>query len=882
MYAKTLRCYNYFFVYRYCKINPIQNAGIEIVINFENGEGITVGKTRVMYRGIPVGMVRAINVNRDLDSIALTVEMDKMVKEGLVEDTIFWIVKPEVSAGRISGLDTLVSGSYIEAQRGQSKVSCREFTGLSESPGEPENASGLHLKLQAAALGSIQKDSKIYYNNIEVGSVQRYVLTADENVLIDAFIKPEYQHLIRESTRFWNSSGISIKGNLSGFKLRMESMANLIYGGINLYTPEEKKGSPLAKNGDLFILHEDFDAAEYGLKMTLHLPSARGLTKDVSKVMYRGFVVGVVTDFTFNKDEKRTVTASILLDPEAEFALREQTQFWVVQPTFSVNRVENLETIIRGAHITFHPGEGDFRNHFEAVEQPLAEEILQSGAKFTLISKEFDSFSIGAPVLFKKMKVGEIIAYDLGAAGKHIEVEIFIYEQYANLVHFGSVFWKIGGIKLDAGLARGIKVDTGTLSSLIAGGVAFGDGDLTKQGKNTAQEETSFVLYESYHEVTEAIPSLKPKGRYLKIRAKDGKYLSVGSPVLFKYIEVGEITAISLVEGQQEILLEVFIEEKYEYLLQATSRFYNVSGFSVNGDLGGIKITTGSVKSILMGGIAFLNPDPKGVGVASTPYSLYKDRQEALEVDKTKITIHFNKPKGIKEGLEIKYRGIRVGEIGRLRYGSKLDVVVAEILVDREAQQLFRTDSRVWLVTPKFGISGISNLDTIIGGSYLTIIPGEGSLCVELEAQDSPPSLLDSSPDSLNIVLRAATLGSLKPNSPVYYRQVLVGQVRGYDLAATGQEVLVYLTIDKPYGSLVRQNTVFWNAGGIKFDAGFFSGIKLKTESLEAVIVGGVALATPEGEAMGEPVEDGYQFTLHGKMKEEWGTWKPELDLETY
>ncbi len=857
----------------------IQNAGVDIVVHFENGEGITVGKTKVMYKGIPIGIVRDMNVDRELKSIALTIEMDKRTKEGLVEDTLFWVVKPQVSAGRISGLNTLLSGSYIEVQRGVSKVGSREFTGLPDPPGKPENAPGLHFKLKAEALGSIQKGSNIYYKNIVVGSVQDFTLLNGEGVEIDAFVEPEFTHLIKTSTRFWNSSGISFKGGLSGFKLHMESMATLIYGGISLYTPEEKMDDPLTENGHVFTLYEDYDAAEYGIKMTLNLPSAMGLTEDVSKVMYRGFVAGVVTGFTFNNDENRSVTAHVLINPEAEFCLRDETKFWVVEPKLSVNRVENLETLVKGTHITFQPGDGEFRDTFIAVEQPRAEEMLLPGTSYKLISENSKSFSIGAPVLYKKLQVGELIAYDLTADGERIEATIFIYEKYAHLVKADSVFWKVGGIKLDASLMNGITVDTGTMTTLIAGGVSFGSSGKAKKKEAAAKENTLFSLYESYHDATKAIPTLKPKGLNFQIRAESTKAFSVGSPILFKHIGVGEIKGFHLAENEQDVILDVFIRHQFSHLLKTTSRFYNVSGITVDGGIGDFELKTGSVKSILVGGIAFYTPVEGEAAEESYIYELYDDYEEALDVDKVGVTIRFAEPKGLKAGVEIRYQGIRIGELKEVKYTLEMDSVVAVALVDQDAEKLFLTDTMVWLVLPEIALSGISNLETLIKGPYIAVTPGVGEPSLEIEARSSPPSLRDEIKDGLNIVLQAPTLGSLKPNSPVYYRQVKVGKVVGFDLSGTAQEVLIYVNIEEPYDALIHENTVFWNASGINVDAGLFSGVQINTESFEAIVAGGVALATPDGEAMGAQVEAEHHFTLHDKVNEQWFTWKPELDL---
>jgi paraquat-inducible protein B len=474
-----------------------RDAGIDIVVHFANAEGITPGKTKVVYKGIPIGIVNDIQVDPGIDSVSLHLKMDRQTKEGMVEDTKFWVVKPEVSAGRVSGLDTLLSGSYIEVQRGHSKKFCNKFIGLSESPPVPPGAPGLHIKLTAEDLGSIQRNSLIYHKNIPVGSVQKYKLNEnDKGVTIDIHIEAKYTHLIKTKTRFWNSSGVNFKGGLSGFKIHIESLAALIYGGISLYTPKYQSLSPTAENGRIFPLYDDFDEAKFGLKMTLQLPSAHGIIAETTQVLHRGFKAGVVTDITFNED-KQTVTAHINIDPRAESILRDGTRFWVVKPQISVNRVRHLDTLLKGVYIAYEPGDGIYKDYFVAQKAPVVDQLLPAGKTFTLTSKDSKSFAIDAPILYRNFKVGEITGFDLEAEGQNISSRILIYEKYVSLVKKNSVFWKSGGLKINAGL-DGVKIESGTITTLLTGGISFTTPPSPKNKKPGIPQAHSFKVYKSY------------------------------------------------------------------------------------------------------------------------------------------------------------------------------------------------------------------------------------------------------------------------------------------------------------------------------------------------------------------------------------------------
>ena len=131
----------------------------------------------------------------------------------------------------------------------------------------------------------------------------------------------------------------------------------------------------------------------------------------------------------------------------------------------------------------------------------------------------------------------------------------------------------------------------------------------------------------------------------------------------------------------------------------------------------------------------------------------------------------------------------------------------------------------------------------------------------------------------LNIILTSDQLGSINVGDKVYYREIVVGEVSGYELAGTSDHVRIYMNIQRRYTPLVREKSVFWNSSGIGVDFGLFSGLEIQTESLESMMSGGVAFATPDNEDMGKLVKDKAVFPLHPKMNEHWLKWKPRIEL---
>lgn len=200
-----------------------------------------------------------------------TIEMNKAAEPHLTKGTRFWLVKPSVSLAGITGLETLVSGNYIAVSPGEGERTKR-FTALKVAPPLSDSEPGLHLTLKAERLGSLNRDSPIFYKQIQVGRVKSYRLSEDQSTVeVKVFIEPAYASLVRKHTRFWNASGVSIDASLSGVKVRSESLSSIVAGGIAFATPEYRKDSPPTDPSLPFRLYEDFDAAQAGIRVKVKL-----------------------------------------------------------------------------------------------------------------------------------------------------------------------------------------------------------------------------------------------------------------------------------------------------------------------------------------------------------------------------------------------------------------------------------------------------------------------------------------------------------------------------------------------------------------------------------------------------------------------------------
>ena len=227
------------------------------------------------------------------------------------------------------------------------------------------------------------------------------------------------------------------------------------------------------------------------------------------------------------------------------------------------------------------------------------------------------------------------------------------------------------------------------------------------------------------------------------------------------------------------------------------------------------------------------------------------------------VTITFESAEGLEAGKTlVKYKDVKIGEVESIRFNADLSRVIVRAELVKEATPFLTEKARFWVVRPRVTASGVSGLGTLFSGAYIEMDPGmEGKPARRFRGLEIPPIVTTGVPGR-EFLLQANSLGSLDNGSPVYYRQIQVGQVVGYDLAEDGRSLTIKIFINAPHDNLVRVNTRFWNASGfdLKLDAG---GIKLNTESLVSIMMGGIAFDTPTSLETGGPPNVDQVFKLY-------------------
>jgi paraquat-inducible protein B len=209
-----------------------QNEGPRITISFLSAEGVQVGKTLVKYRDVTVGRVSAVVLSTDHQTAVVSADLSKDAASLLKADTQFWIVRPRIGVGSVSGLDTLLSGVYIGVKSGTAALRERRFVGLENPPALSHGPRGRELQLHAARAGSLAIGAPVYFRQFQVGRVIDENLLPDGGTRVTVFVDAPYDGFVKPVTRFWNASGIDVRLGADGLNVQTESLAAVLAGGL--------------------------------------------------------------------------------------------------------------------------------------------------------------------------------------------------------------------------------------------------------------------------------------------------------------------------------------------------------------------------------------------------------------------------------------------------------------------------------------------------------------------------------------------------------------------------------------------------------------------------------------------------------------------------
>ncbi|CAB3762382.1 intermembrane transport protein PqiB [Paraburkholderia humisilvae] len=270
----------------------ILEQGPTITISFKTGEGLEAGKTKIKFKDVDIGVVKSVALSKDYSRVVATAELTQDASNMLVDDTRFWVVRPRVSGGTVSGIGTLLSGAYIGMDIGKAKGGRRDFVGLETPPVFASDVPGHEYVLRSDDLGSVDVGTPVYFRRLQVGQVVAYELDPNgKGVTLRVFVNAPYDKFVTPNTRFWHASGVDVSLNTEGVKVNTQSLVSILIGGLAFQSPPDAPDESPAPAHTTFQLFSDRTEA-----MKTHDRIVVDYVFNF-KESVRGLVVGAPVDF---------------------------------------------------------------------------------------------------------------------------------------------------------------------------------------------------------------------------------------------------------------------------------------------------------------------------------------------------------------------------------------------------------------------------------------------------------------------------------------------------------------------------------------------------------------------------------------------------------
>lgn len=577
---------------------------------------------------------------------------------------------------------------------------------------------------------------------------------------------------------------------------------------------------------------------EQGETITIRFTKGDGITAGKTAIRYQGLQIGQVKRVYF-VDNLKEVEVQAEINPEAKSVLRQDTKFWLVQPSASLAGVSGLDAIVSGNYITLLPGEGESADEFIAEEDPPAITVSDGDLLIRLISEDLGSITVGASVYFRKVPVGNIADYRFTKDQKNIEIDVIINKKYANLVKKESRFWNISGITADLNL-QGIKVNMDSLASVVQGAIAFDSPDNMEQ----AEQGQHFSLYSDL--------KAAKRGIEVKVKIPYSANLKVNTTGIFhQNLQIGTLSQLNEIDVTNPPPLEnvlqpkwvdgvLLIDPSHTNLLRTDSKILlKEPKFTLNAE----QLTK---VGELLRGVYF--EVQAGEGEPQSEFIVQSEADYLLSLPNV-LSLGFTAPQayGVDVGQGIYYNDVQIGEIVKRKLD--LDNVNFDGIIYPPFRNLIGSNSKfvaISNVDMSLGLDGLrvqagSPADWLKGGVRLLAGKNDGKaqkqyqLYKDVESAESGIANLEK---KASLTLSAESLSGISEGSVVLYRDFEVGEVLKITPKQNQFEVGVF--IQPNYRHLLTEKSRFWIEPAMAVDVSM-KGVNVAASPLMRTLKGAIS-----------------------------------------
>ena len=419
---------------------------------------------------------------------------------------------------------------------------------------------------------------------------------------------------------------------------------------------------------------------------------------------------------------------------------------------------------------------------------------MQKGTNITVIFKSAEGLKEGVtPLEYKGLQLGKVTNISMHDDLKSVKVNILVKKEASKYVASeSSNFW----IKKPTVSLTKIS----GLSTIISGHkIELSPTFKTEEEYAKGAEKLSFIGLD-----TQPNDEFADDGYYISLIANDKDNVEVGTPIFYNKYQIGEV--VSKEFKYEKVFLSVYIYDKFNYLVNQSSKFVINDALKVSYGASGLNIELGSLYSALVGGITVITPIKEGKKITSEEvYTLYAKKDDLR--NKEYFHINFEKANGIEENSAIIYKGIEIGKI--VEIALKDELLKTKAFVYDDYKYLLTNNTKFFVEEPNISIGGVENLGNIVKGNFVSLVYKEGSYKNIFSAVNKKDINKNSS--TLKLELYSDSLNSISEKSKIYYKNIEVGKVDSYSLTSDLQKVKILISIDDAYKNLINDHVLFYD-----------------------------------------------------------------------
>ena len=422
------------------------------------------------------------------------------------------------------------------------------------------------------------------------------------------------------------------------------------------------------------------------------------------------------------------------------------------------------------------------------------ESYMKKGTNITVIFKSAEGSKEGVtPLEYKGLQLGKVTEISMHEDLKSVKVNILVKKEVAKYVaNESSQFW--------------IRKPTISLTKISGLSTLISGHKIELSPKFKKEEDYNSTNEQLFFEGLDTQPNdeYEDNGYYISLIANDKDNVEIGTPIFYNKFQIGEI--ISKEFKYEKVFLSAYIYDKFNYLVNQSSKFVINEALKVNYGASGLNIEVGSLYSALVGGVTVVTPNKDAKKIEKEEvYTLFAKKDDLRK--KEYFHINFEKANGIEENSAIIYKGIEIGRI--LTVGLQNEILQTKAYVYDDYRYLLTNNTKFFVEEPTVSIEGVENLGNIVKGNFVSLVYKEGTFNNIFKAIDKKD--INKNNRSIKLELYSDSLNSISEKSKIYYKNIEVGKVDSYSLTSNLQKVKIVVSIDDQYKDLINDHILFYD-----------------------------------------------------------------------